>query len=243
VTLEASAANVHTRNLMGFIPGRTGDREFVVLHSHTDGPNGTEDDGPDAIVAMAQYLARLPKHALPRTVMVLLTTGHFAGGVGSLGFTRRHKHDLVPKIAAAITVEHLGANEWAPQADGSITPTTNPELGAFFMPSNQALNAASYQELASAAAGPGLVCNPLNPRPSSIHVPAWPGEGQYLYNDAGIADANYITGPTYLLNWGIDTVRRTNFDRARNEAIAFTEMALALGRVPRHKLIVPAPGD
>jgi hypothetical protein len=242
VTLAASATEVQTANLLGFIPGRT-DKEFVVLHSHTDGPNGTEDDGPDAIVAMAQYLARLPKQHIPRTVMVLFTTGHFAGGVGALGFTARHKHDLVPKIAAAVTVEHLGANEWAPQPDGSIKPTTNPEFGAFFMPSNRALNAAAYQELKSAAAGPGLVANPLNPRPSSIHVPAWPGEGQYLYNDAGIADANYITGPTYLLNWGIDTVSRTNFERARNEAIAFTEMALALGRVPRRELRVPPPGD
>jgi hypothetical protein len=243
LTLNTSVADVKTRNLLGFIPGRTGSREFVVLHSHTDGPNGTEDNGPDAIVAIAQYLARLPRHAIPRTIMILLTTGHFAGGVGALGFTARHKHDLVPRIAAAITVEHLGADEWAPQPDGSIEPTGLPELAAFFMPVNAALNEASYGELVRADAGVGLVCDPLNPHPPSPHVAAWPGEGQYLYNDAGIATTNYITGPTYLLNWGVDTTRRTNFDRLRRHAIAFTEMALGLGRVPRDQLAVPAPGD
>jgi hypothetical protein len=243
VQLEASVAEVKTPNILGFIPGRTKSRELVVLNSHTDGPNGTEDDGPDAIVAMAQYLARLPRQHIPRTIMIVLTTGHFAGGVGALGFTARHRHDLVPRVAAAITVEHLGALEWAPQPDGSIIPTGKPEPGAFFMPANRALNQASFDQLAAASAGPGLVVNPLNPHPPSIYVPAWPGEGQYLYNDAGIADTNYITGPTYLLNWGVSTMPRTNFDHVRNEAIAFTEMALALGRVPRAALRVAPPGD
>lgn len=243
VTLDSEVARIRTRNLLGFIPGRTGRREFIAINSHTDGPNGTEDDGPDSIVAIAQYLARLPRHAIPRTIMIVLTTGHFAGGVGALGFTSRHRHDLVPRTAAAITIEHLGAREWLPQLDGSIKPSGNPELGAFFMPTNAALNTASYEQLVSAHAGPALVCNPLNPHPASIHVPAWPGEGQYLYNNAGIATTNYITGPTYLLNWGVDTVHRTDFARVRREAIAFTEMALRLGRVPRELLTVPAPGD
>ena len=45
--------------------------------------------------------------------------------------------------------------------------------------------------------------------------------------------ANYITGPTYLLNWGITTTDKVNFSRVRAEAIAFTEMILRLGRTPR----------
>jgi hypothetical protein len=243
VTLRTSVAEVKTRNLLGVIPGRTGNREFVVLHSHTDGPNGVEDDGPDAIVAMAQYLARIPRQDIPRTIMILLTSGHFAGGVGARGFVTRHKYDLVPRIAAAITVEHLGAKEWAPQPDGSIRPTGKQEIGAFFMPTNAALAAASYRQLVAGAAAPALVARPLNPKPTSIHQPAWPGEGQYLWNNAGIATTNYITGPTYLLNAGVNTVDRTDFERVRTEAIAFTEMALALGRVPKGSLRVPAPGD
>ena len=48
--------------------------------------------------------------------------------------------------------------------------------------------------------------------------------------------SNYITGPTYLLNWGITTTDKVNHNRVRAEAIAFTEMVLRLGRTPGRKL-------
>jgi hypothetical protein len=51
-----------------------------------------------------------------------------------------------------------------------------------------------------------------------------------------IPTANYITGPTHLLNWGITTIDKLDFDRVRAEAIAFTEMILRLGRTPRDEL-------
>jgi hypothetical protein len=72
---------------------------------------------------------------------------------------------------------------------------------------------------------------------------AWPGEGQYLWNNGDIATANYITGPTYLLNAGVKTAARVNFNRVRHTAIGFTEMTLALGHVPKAELAVPSPGD
>ena len=45
--------------------------------------------------------------------------------------------------------------------------------------------------------------------------PAWPGEGQYLFGVGGMPTANYITGPTYLLNWGITTTDKVAFGRVR----------------------------
>ena len=38
----------------------------------------------------------------------------------------------------------------------------------------------------------------------------------------GIADADYITGPTCLLNWRIKTIDEVNHHRVRHEATAFT---------------------
>ena len=58
----------------------------------------------------------------------------------------------------------------------------------------------------------------------------------YLFAVGGMPTANYITGPTYLLNWGITTTDKVNLKRVRAEAIAFTEMILRLGRTPRGKL-------
>ena len=55
---------------------------------------------------------------------------------------------------------------------------------------------------------------PRNPNANgTADDPVWPGEGQYLYGIGRIPDANYITGPTYLLNWGIDTTDKVDFRR------------------------------
>jgi hypothetical protein len=47
---------------------------------------------------------------------------------------------------------------------------------------------------------------------------------------------NYITGPSYLLNWGIPTMDQLDLARMRREAIAFTQMLLDLSRVPAGRL-------
>ena len=65
LTLEAVVEDAVTHNVVGLVPGASD--ELVVLQSHTDGPNGLEDNGPEAIVAMAAHLARLPhRRTAPR---------------------------------------------------------------------------------------------------------------------------------------------------------------------------------
>ncbi|PLY45839.1 hypothetical protein CSZ94_04415 [Janthinobacterium sp. ROICE36] len=91
----------------------------MVLHSHTDGPNALADNGPNAIVDMAQYLARLPRDSLPRSIMLLLSSGHLAGDVGIEQFIDHHNDDgLTQRIRAMLTIEHLGALEWLPDSNG-----------------------------------------------------------------------------------------------------------------------------
>jgi hypothetical protein len=234
LTLPAKVETAKTRNLIGFIPGESD--ELVALHCHTDGSNAIEDNGPAAIVAMSQYLARLPRRALPRTIMILLTSGHFAGGNGSRAFRSRHKDDLVKRTNAAITIEHLGLREWDELPNGRMGPTGLYEPGAMFAPGSKALVEASYAALKRAKARPAGVLKPLDANADGITAPTWPGEGQYLFARGGISTANYITGPTYLLNWGIKTTDKVNHARVRAEAIAFTEMILSLGRTSRAKL-------
>jgi len=74
----------------------------MLLHSHTDGPNAIEGNGPNAIVAIGQYLTRLPRRSLPRSVMILLTTGHFAGGAGVEAFVRHHRQTTLRRTAATL---------------------------------------------------------------------------------------------------------------------------------------------
>ena len=236
LTLPAEIKTVTSRNLIGFVPGQSSS-ELVALHCHTDGTNAIEDNGPGAIVAISDYLARLPREALPSTLMILLTTGHFAGGSGSRAFCAQHAGDLVEQTKAALTIEHLGTREWSEVQPGQMGPTGRFEPGGIFAPGSEALVDASFEALVRADAAPGFVLRPLNPNASGDpNDPAWPGEGQYLFAVGGISDANYITGPTYLLNWGITTTEVVDFNRVRAEAIAFTEEILRLGRTPADQL-------
>ena len=52
--------------------------------------------------------------------MILLTTGHFAGGNGARAFIKRHKGDLVKRTNAALTIEHLGLREWNELSGGQM---------------------------------------------------------------------------------------------------------------------------
>ena len=235
VTVPARTVSTKSRNLLGVIPGRSD--ELMILHSHTDGPNGIEDNGPDCIVAACRYLARLPRANLPRTILVLLTAGHFIGGKGVEAFVARHKDDLVRQTAAAVTLEHLGATEWNAGANGGPPRLTGErEPGTFFAPENRALVDDSIASLKRAKAAPSAVIRPYVPAPGSPDGNGWPAEGTQLWTQGAIPTTNYITGPTYLLNWGIPTTDKYDAALARREVIAFTELLLHLSSVPRSRL-------
>jgi hypothetical protein len=235
LVLSAEVKDVRTRNLIGVIPGASD--ELTVINSHTDGTNGVEDNGPNAIVAIAQYLARLPKQSLPRTMMVLLTSGHFAGGNGAVDFLNRHRNDgSLGRIASAITIEHLGAQEWLADAQGRLAPTGQAEMSAVFTPKVAALVDASSAMLRRADATRSFVMPPLNPENKGTRAAVWPGEGQYFWGQGDIPTMNFISGPTYLLHWGVSTADKTDYERMRRESISVTQMLLDLSRIPIKEL-------
>lgn len=234
VALPAQVVRVTSRNLVGLIPGASD--ELMILHCHTDGPNGVEDDGPNAIVAISQYVARLPRKALPRTIMVLLTTGHFHGGAGTAEFVRAHRGGLLRRVAGAVTIEHLGAREWEGGPGGRYVLTGRYEPGTFFTPESSPLVDASYAALVRAEAAPASVLRPYISTPGSPDGNGWPAEGTDLWTMGAVPTANYITGPSYLLNWGIPTMDKLDVGRMRREAISFTQMLLDLSRVPPARL-------
>jgi hypothetical protein len=234
LTLEARVDEVTTPNVYGFIPGRSD--ELVILHCHHDGTNGIEDNGQEAIVAMSEFLARLGE--LPRTVLVLLSTGHMATGqgFGAAEFVERHRDDLVGRTAAAVTVEHLGALEWLPGGSGRFGLTGRPEDGGFFAAPFDAVIDPAREALRGASFIPDRVMRPWLPHDESPNWVAWPGDGQPFWAQAGLPSANFITGPTYLLNAGMSTADKTDFAAMRRQAIAFTELVLALGSTPLDEL-------
>jgi len=234
LTLTATTEPFVSRNVVGIIPGRTD--EVVILNSHTDGPNAVEDNGPNTIIAMAQYLRRLPPDALPRSVLVSFTTGHFHGGIGQVTFAQDHRESTLPKTVCALTLEHLGALEWEEDARGTMALTGRPELGVIFVPENKAIVQACLAALQRAQADPALALRPYVATPGSPNGFGWPGEGTQLWSIGHVMTMNYITGPTYLLNWGVPTLNKCDFNRMRREAISFTQMTLDLSLTPRSSL-------
>ncbi len=98
----------------GFLPGRNygqEDDEYVLLITHTDGPNLTQDDGGFGLLSIVQYFANIAQEDRPRTLAVMLDSQHFT--------PHRHMDDwyamhpeIVARIIATIGVEHLGQREY-----------------------------------------------------------------------------------------------------------------------------------
>jgi hypothetical protein len=228
IVLEASIRNVVTHNVIGFIPGASS--ELTVLHSHTDGTNAMEENGPIGILAGAQYMARLPRASLERTVMIMLSTGHFAGGVGIAGFLAQHAADLVPRISSILTLEHLGCLDWQPGAGGRILPTGQTEFGVYFTPDARGM----IQACASAAQRNGIDTAVIRPFVPSAGLPGakellyWPGEGTYFWLLGGLLDGNYITGPYGLITADLDTTGMIDYTLLRHEAMTAVRTVVQL---------------
>jgi len=135
VVLEATVTpDSPTDTLIATLPGMTSD-EVIVVNTHTDGPNATEENGGLGVLALAKYFAGIPKAQRKRTIVFVLATGHFASSyVPSIrGFIKNHP-DVIQKTVAAVTVEHLGCLEWKDDDAFNYRATGQNELNLTISP-------------------------------------------------------------------------------------------------------------
>jgi hypothetical protein len=89
------------------------------------------------------------------------------------------------------------------------------------------------------AGGGGAVqrAAPYVPDPESpTGKSGWPADGTALWTRGSVPTANFITGPTYLLNWGVPTTDKFDAELARREAMEFTRLLLELSSAPKAQL-------
>ena len=190
LTLEAAVTpDTPTDTLIATLPGVSAD-ELIIVNTHTDGPNAIEENGGIGLLALAKYFARIPQEQRRRTLAFVLTTGHFAGPwVASIrGVIERHP-ELVSKAVAAVTVEHLGCNEWADDASFRYRATGRNELAVALSPKKRPADVMMKALEGSNNQGTALV-NPVKG--------GFLGEGSSLAR-AGIPTIGYMPMPNYLL--------------------------------------------
>jgi hypothetical protein len=127
LVLHSGYRLIDTPTIRATIAGQSPQR--IVVDSHTDGTNAVEDNGPVAMVAMARYIARLPRACRPRNVEFVFPTAHFYqrlvdpyhrhGGAGVVARQLDGEYDQ-GLVSSVLVLEHLGAVDYeqVPRADG-----------------------------------------------------------------------------------------------------------------------------
>jgi hypothetical protein len=206
-----------TDTVWGWLKGSGTTGENIIINTHTDGPNATEENGGLGLLALARYLAGLPSRN--RDMYFALVTGHFqlpqftqtipdpknveVGNDATSVWMLDHP-GIYQAAALGVTVEHLGATRWADVA-GQYAATGGSEWGTTYTMPRNPLNVISSEQVAylSAVAAVNASGWPDYPvatvRPGT--VPIYLGEGAPLYA-AGLGTVSLIPMPTYLLQAG-----------------------------------------
>lgn len=226
LTLEVSQRPATSYNVSAMIPGACSNQ--ILVSSHTDGPNSIEDNGPAAILSIADYFLRAPASQRLRGLRIVLTGGHFESSVGINAYIARHQTDLDSQVLTAIEIEHLGAREWLQLSPGVMG------LDGLAEPMVLYSDSGTVQEDEN-------VTFARNFDRSLVTIPLPFGEGLAWSQTAGLPEIQEITGPVYLLNGPLRQVSTefTDYDLERQEIDAFVQMILNLNTQPASILKPP----
>jgi hypothetical protein len=206
LVLQAREEQAETYFLYGYLPGRnygTPDDELVLLVTHSEGPNLTQENGTLGIVAIVDYFRQLRQEDRNRTLFVLFDPQHYMPGRHLVHWYDDHP-EIVSKIVASVGVEQLGQREYT--EDGNeygLTGLQEPTL--FFTQDNDRLI-----EIAVEA-----VTDQQVPR-AEVRVPSRGGQGMW----AGLGDfAVKHNKPGYAISSGMSGYWTTtpwldSFDKA-----------------------------
>ncbi|MDB5988495.1 MAG: hypothetical protein JWR16_3548 [Nevskia sp.] len=223
LTLDASKAQATSYNVSALIPGQC--KTQILLSSHSDGPNSIEDNGPAAILNIADYFLHAPAMQRRRGIRIVFTGGHLSGSPGIAAYIAAHKTDLSEQVLTAIEVEHLGAREWVELSPGM--------MGLDGLSEPQVIE--TLPGTAQAAVSKTFLQN--FDRSLVLDVPLF-GEGPGWFEHAGLPLIQYITGPVYLLNGPLPEVtsQYTDYALMQRQISSFVQMILDLNAQPASTL-------
>lgn len=217
VTLTAAiTSGAATETVWGRLPGSKPGARPLIVNTHTDGPNATEENGALGMLALAQLFAHRP-HA--RDIYFAFVTGHFqlpqftrqiptpraeVGSDATSVWMTDHPA-IYQRAVAGLTVEHLGCTQWLDNpATGEYAATGRNEWGTTYTCQHAASTSATNTEQAAwldaiaAVAGTG---RPVGPVAAVQPTPLYLGEGAPLYA-GNLGTVSLVPLPTYLLQAG-----------------------------------------
>ncbi len=211
-----------TDNIWAVLPGKTD--EVIIINTHTDGCNACEENGALGVVALAKYFAKVPAAQRNRTLVFLMTTGHFAHGLvrGTQDWINTNP-DFMKNSVACVTIEHLGANEWVDDpSSNQYKPSGQYEWGVAYTP-----RPPEGDLFLKAVAGTEAK-NTFAFKPTDRYG----GEGAAFFR-AGIPTISYIPTPQYLFvephkGGAIDKLDK---HRLHGEVVTFARCVAALDKM------------
>jgi hypothetical protein len=222
-----------TRTLVGRLDGPG--RRRVVVQTHTDGVNALWDNGHVPILAIARYFARLPRACRPGPMEFVMNTGHLylslEAGAAHYAEQLDRAYDR-GRVALALSLEHLGAREYAAVPRGGGRPGFTLRRTGLVEPSTTFVTESGFLvdtltrivrrhrvERSLLLKGTSL--------PDHSHVPpycSFGGEGT-AYLRHLIPTVAFVTGPWTLFNptFGLEQL---DFRLLRRQTIVFTDFLL-----------------
>lgn len=245
LVLEAELkADVPSDTVFAVLEGSSPD-ETLIVNTHTDGPNACEENGPAGLLAMAQYMSRLPIEQRRRSVVFAFITGHFQlpqFGEHENQATSRWLDDHPElwdgkpghrKAVAGITVEHIGCREWKDNAAKSASVPTGKLERELVYTTNGVMDQVYADAVKGRTKIRALTVSPRN----GVHL----GEGQPLFA-VGIPTIAMCPLPDYLCSQtpGGD-LDRLDPDFAHQQVQTFTRALLHLDAIPADLIGPPEP--
>ena len=249
-------AGAATETVWGSLKGSGSTGQNIIINTHTDGPNATEENGGLGLVALAQYLAGLPSRK--HDMYFALVTGHFQLpqftqaipnpknaeiGNDAISVWMLDHPDIYQAATLGVTVEHLGATMWTNDpVTGQYVPTGGFDWGTTYTMQRDITSPANTEQdtyLAAVAAvnGRGWPDYPVAAVRPAPGFPLYLGEGAPLYA-AGLGTVSLCPIPTYLLQAG-DAQRPQLLDLDKvdkrlmyGEILAFAQAIKALDAAP-----------
>jgi hypothetical protein len=228
LVLDASYGRSSIDYLHAEVPGSGAEPGSVLLMTHTDGQNAIEENGGPALLALADYVTRLPRRCRPRDVTLLFSPNHMTAINSTVKpdtWLREHP-EVLGRSAMALVAEHLGAMAWDDDPDtGRYRSSGVSELVAVPVGNSDTLRRLAIDAVKAADLRRAAV---VRPREGGLY-----GEGTFPYR-LGLPTIAFITGPSYL----VQVTDGDDLDKLDRRLLH--EQAVFLARVLSRMLSLPS---